>query len=257
MAKTLIRLIAIVALIGASVARAQDETAAAPTPAAKIDETVFVAGATGRVGSRVVAQLKAKGYTIRPLTRDLEKAKSEVGEDYDWVVGDVTDIDTLRPAMQGVDKLVVTIGSGGQSPEAVDYGGVKNLVDVAKEAGVAYALLVSSGGVTHPEHRLNQMFDNLLIWKFKGEEHLRNSGLKYTVFRPGGLRDLWAPGDYGIVFMQGDLEVDGLLSLDDAASVIVECLTNPACENKTFEAFNYKALEPQNWRKNLNYLLAD
>ena len=221
--------------------------------AAARNETVLVAGATGRVGSRVIADLKAEGYDVRAITRDFDKAVAEFGADYQWVVADVRDPDTLKTAMSGVNKLVIAIGSRGQGegdgPEQVDYGGVKNLVDAAKAAGVKYALLVSSGGVTHKDHPLNKMFNNLLIWKFKGEEYLRHSGITYTVFRPGGLRDKWKGGDYGVHFQQGDILNDGLIALDDVASVITDCIKSDACNNKTFEAFDYLALDPQSWHK--------
>lgn len=37
---------------------------------------VFVAGATGATGRRVVQQLRAKGYRVRAGVRDLKKAQS-------------------------------------------------------------------------------------------------------------------------------------------------------------------------------------
>jgi hypothetical protein len=37
--------------------------------------------------------------------------------------------------------------------------------------------LVSSIGVTDPNAPLNRMFDNILLWKFKGEEAVRGSGV--------------------------------------------------------------------------------
>ena len=59
----------------------------------------------------------------------------------------------------------------------------------AAAADLNQFVLVSSGGVTHEDHVLNKMFNNVLIWKFKGEEAVRNSGVPYTIFRPGGLVD--------------------------------------------------------------------
>jgi len=49
---------------------------------------------------------------------------------------------------------------------------------------------------------LNLLSGDALKWKAKGEEHLRASGVPYTIIRPGGLTDDPA-GQIGIAFQQG------------------------------------------------------
>ena len=108
------------------------------------------------------------------------------------VEGNTSQTITLPNALVGVRAVICTIGAkapaGENSPEKVDYEGVRNLVMAARNASVGRFILVSSLGVTHPEHPLNN-FGRVLDWKLKGENVLRTSGLNYTIIRPGGLTD--------------------------------------------------------------------
>ncbi len=223
--------------------------------------TVLVAGATGQTGRRIIAQLKGTGFTVLAMTRNLTRAQELLGEDYNWIVADVTDEASLARAMDGVDLVISAIGSRKSDPttstETIDYGGNKNLVDAAKAAGIQHFVLMSSGGVTSgPEAFLNVNFNNLLIWKFKSEEYLRNSGLSYTVVRPGGLREIHDSGT-GLLLTQGDLGLGGEITYEDIASVLIECLANPDARNKTFEVINFKTAKPDEWATQLRRLAAD
>jgi uncharacterized protein YbjT (DUF2867 family) len=90
-------------------------------------------------------------------------------------------------------------------------------------------------GATHLDHPLNKMFGNILVWKLKGEDALRASGVPYTVVRPGGLRD--APGGAtGLKAFQGDdLRNQGSIPRADVATVCLAALGNAAARGKTFE----------------------
>ena len=210
---------------------------------------VLVAGATGRTGRLVVSNLLEQGYPVRALVRDMERGHEMLGDGVEFAEGDVRDIDSLRAAMQGAASLIITIGSSRKDPdngpEFVDYGGVKNLAQVAADTDVQHVVLMSSAGVTHEDHVLNQMFDNILIWKFKGEEALRQSGVAYTIVRPGGLMD--TPGsDTAVMFEQGDRST-GMIYREDVALVFIAALKTPAARNKTFEVFGSEEQAPNDW----------
>ncbi len=231
------------------------------TPDTIASETVLVAGATGRTGRLVIALLKDKGYHVRAMTRDAVRARGTIGAEYDWVEADVRNPATLARVMEGVDSVVSVIGARRgdptNTPEMVDYGGVIALVDAAIAHGdIRHFVLTSSGGVTHEEFAINPANGNALMWKLKGEDYLRASGLSYTVVRPLGLRD-WAGGEYGILLNQGDDVLDGLISRADVAAVIVETLSNQDARNKTFEIYNYKAMFNETWQQNFSHLIAD
>jgi uncharacterized protein YbjT (DUF2867 family) len=219
-------------------------------PAAK-PEVVLVAGATGRTGQHVVRQLLDDGYKVRALVRDRDSAFENLGPDVELIVGDVTMPDSLEPAFAGASKVISAIGSttkeGPGSPEFIDYAGNNNLVDAAVAANVQQFVLVSSMGVTHEKHPLNKMMNNLLIWKFRSEEYLRNSGLSYTIIRPGGLHDKPA-GEQLIVFEQADIIKITGISRADVAAVCVAAIQYPQAIDKTFEVFAVKEPPDNNWQ---------
>jgi uncharacterized protein YbjT (DUF2867 family) len=242
----------VVSLIGVGCADADQVTA-------QDRGLVLVAGATGRTGRLVVSNLLEQGYPVRALVRDMERGHEILGDGVEFAEGDVRDIDSLRAAMQGAASLIITIGSSRKDPdngpEFVDYGGVKNLAQAAADTGVQQVVLMSSAGVTHEDHVLNQMFDNILIWKSRGEDALRDSGVDYTIVRPGGLMD--SPGgETAVVFEQGDSST-GMISREDVALVCVAALQTPAARNKTFEVFGSEERAPNDWTNLYSDLQSD
>ena len=232
-----------------------------PQDEAANPEIILVAGATGRTGRLVITLLKDEGYHVRAMTRNAVNARETIGAEYDWVEADVRNPDSLTRIMKDVSRVISVIGARRgdptNTPEMVDYGGVAALVDAARAQGsIKHFVLTSSGGVTHEEHALNAAYNNVLMWKLKGEDYLRASGISYTVVRPLGLRD-WAGSEYGVILNQGDDVMDGLISRADVAAVIVEALSNEDARNKTFEIYNYKAMTSDAWRKNFSQLMAD
>ena len=222
-------------------------------------ELVLVAGATGGTGGEVVRELLANGYHVRAFVRDPEKARTALGEDIEYAVGDVRERATVEAALDGVDALISAVGAGrgdlANGPEFVDYGGVRNMAEAAAAAGLRQFVLVSSMGVTHEDHVLNRMFNNVLIWKFKGEEALRESGVPYTIVRPGGLINE-AGGQKSVAFAQGDTET-GAIPRADVARVCVAALGSPDALNKTFEINSGKAAPEQSFDAAFAALEAD
>jgi uncharacterized protein YbjT (DUF2867 family) len=109
--------------------------------------TVLVVGATGSIGRLVVAEAIRQGYTTRALVRDRDKAR-RLPVDAQVAVGDVTRLDTLIAAVDGVDAVVFTHGSdaaGRAGAENVDYGGVRNILTALGSRPARIALMTSIG----------------------------------------------------------------------------------------------------------------
>ncbi len=220
---------------------------------------VAVLGASGRTGAHVLEELKARGGNVRALSRNIEKAKEKVSGDYEWVYADVTKPETLTTALQGVDILISTVGStGGDNSELIDYKGSINFVDAAKESGVKHIIYMSSIGAGGAENFstaiINLVTDKAMKWKSLGEDYIRNSGIDFTIIRPGGLRG--DPGTLGIRFEQGD-KIIGWIPRGDVASVLVESMFNSDALNKTFEVINDESLALDAWRDEFKNLKMD
>ena len=214
---------------------------------------VAVLGATGRTGRHVLTELSNRGVRIRALSRNIEKAQSSINENYNWMRADVTEPDTLMNALEGVDILISVIGAeerkGKKSPESVSYQGSINFVEAAKKTGVKHIIFMSSIGAGGADNfstvLLNLVVGKTMKWKSLGEEYIRNSGINFTIIRPGGLRG--DPGVLGIKLAQGD-QIIGWIPRADVASVLVESAFNEDAFDKTFEIINDESLEIDAWR---------
>ncbi len=222
-------------------------------------ELVLVAGATGRTGQLVVRELRDSGFAIRAFVRDAQRATQLLGPDIDYVQGDVRDAESVRAAMDGVDRLVSAIGATrgdpDNSPEDVDFGGVRTLAVAARAADLRQIVLVSSAGVTRDDHILNRLFGNVLVWKRRGEDAVRDAGVPYTIVRPGGLTD-GEDSRTALVFRQGD-EESGFVTRGDVARVCVAALRHEEALGKTFELFSGDEPAGDDWRPMFAVLDAD
>jgi uncharacterized protein YbjT (DUF2867 family) len=226
---------------------------------AKAGDLVLVAGATGRTGQQVVRELKAAGYRVRALVRDPVKARAVLGDTVEYASGDVRQRPTLDAALQGVRYAISAIGATrkdpANSPEFVDFQGVRNLADAAAAAKLDQLVIVSSAGVTQKDHVLNRMFDNVLVWKAQGEAAVRASGVPYTILRPGGLTDK-PGGQNGVRLEQGDSGT-GFIPRADVARVCVAALKSPAARNRTFEVYGGQPPPVTDWDAVFGKLKAD
>jgi uncharacterized protein YbjT (DUF2867 family) len=188
-------------------ATALPTTAADAAVAQTMDRLVLVGGATGRTGRLIAQLLVQEGFQVRGLTRDADAAARDFGTSIEWLKADVRDGKSLRSAFAGAKYFINAIGTesfaGENGPEEVNYVGVKNLVDAARAAGTEYFGLVSAGGVEDAKAYIAKGLRDGATWRFKGEEYLRSSGLKYTIVRAGGLRD-FPGGENGILLLQKD-----------------------------------------------------
>src|ERR1700761_5807743 len=105
--------------------------------------TYLVTGATGDVGSKLVAQLLLDGVRPRVFVRNIEKARACFGDIVDIFAGDLRDQESLRFALQGVHSLFV-VNSGPDIPERDEM-----MARLAKSAGVKHLVKLSSMDVQH------------------------------------------------------------------------------------------------------------
>jgi len=235
-------------------------------------KTVFVAGATGQTGRRVVERLsKIDGVSVVGGVRDVEKGAKALAESSVAVRGamiqqvagvtsteattlkrlDVVkdDVQQMASALEGVDAVVVATGFvPGINPltmdaaaHAVDNLGTVKLVDAALQAKVPKIVLVSSiltngrnwGQENSPGFVVTNAFGHVLDEKIQAENHIRKSGLDYTIVRPGGLKA--KPPAAGLKVAKEDTLSAGEVSRDFVADVCVAALFDSNASNKVVE----------------------
>jgi dihydroflavonol-4-reductase len=103
---------------------------------------VLVTGATGLVGNNVARLLADQGVTVRALLRNPQDTRSLDGLHVEVVAGDVTDIASVRAALDGVQGVVHSAGCvllgwhNAELHEAVNHGGTRHVAEAARAAGV-------------------------------------------------------------------------------------------------------------------------
>ncbi|MEU9863079.1 NAD(P)H-binding protein [Streptomyces sp. NPDC047971] len=140
-------------------------------------QKVLVSGATGTVGRQVVAELLARGHAVRALTRDAAKARAVLPEPVEIAVGDLTDPDSLAPALEGVTGLhLITFGGAVFAP--LETG--PRVLELAVKAGVRRVTVLHGGGDTPLEQAVRE-----------------SEGVDWTVVMPVEFMSNaleWAPG---------------------------------------------------------------
>jgi uncharacterized protein YbjT (DUF2867 family) len=191
---------------------------------------VVVAGGHGRVGIRLLRLLSERGHSARGLIRNPDHAADlhEVGAEP--VLCDIEGLDDISGCCEGADAVVFAAGagpgSGAERKRTVDYGGAVKLM----EAGVHRYVMVSAISAGRPSEWSEAMRPYYEA-KAEADERLIQSGLDYTIVRPGGLTD--DPGT-GRVTVGTDLE-RGEIPRDDVAAVILAVLDAPSTTGKVFE----------------------
>ena len=149
---------------------------------------VFVSGASGFVGTAVVAALLRRGYAVNALvhTGDVELPADlkSAASDLKTVRGSMFDGPALDLALRGCDAAVHLVGIIEESPkavvtfESVHVGGTRAVVDAAIRLGVGRYVHMSALGA-RPDAR-----SRYHKTKWEAEEYVRANAPAWTIFRP-------------------------------------------------------------------------
>jgi nucleoside-diphosphate-sugar epimerase len=170
----------------------------------------FLTGATGFLGNVLARQLRAAGYEVHASVRNPQKANDLQSLGVKLFAGDVTDKESMREAMQGVDGVYhvagwYKIGARDKSPgEKVNVQGTRNLLELMKELGIRKGVYTSTLAVNSNTH--GELKDE--SYRFTGKhlteydrtkavahhiaEQFIAQGLALVIVMPGGI---YGPGD--------------------------------------------------------------
>lgn len=210
---------------------------------------IFLAGASRGVGREIANCLIQQNRQVKALLRseasrpELEAMRIKV------VMGDALNVGDVERAMLGdepIHAVISTIGGLPKDGEKADYLGNKNLIDAAVKAGVQKFIMVSSIGsgnsaVALPPQALATL-GPVLAEKEKAEKYLIESGLTYTIIRPGGLKSEVATGN-GV--LTEDPRIAGTIHRADVAQLVCRCLDSERANNKVLSAVDRQMIYGQ------------
>ncbi len=183
---------------------------------------VLIAGAHGRLGSRVLALLLERGHAVRALVRTEGQADALRDAGAEAVVGDLRG--DVEWAAEGCDATVFAAGARHRGElGAVDGGGAAKLAEAAYRYEHSRFVLCSVIGAHDPSRREGGVRE-LLAAKHHAEQRLAALDLRWTSLRFGRLTEAPGTGRIATAIVAG---APLTLSRDDAAIAVADALERP------------------------------
>lgn len=206
---------------------------------------ILVTGANGYVAGHTLKRLQETQHAapVRGLIRNPAQADKVRAYGAEPVIGDVTDLDSLRSAMQGVDQVIhlaaVNRDRGQTTMERVNAQGTINVVEAARHAGVKHIInVVGLGADARRPYPLAST-------QGRGVEAIRAGGIPYTILEASVI---FGPGDEFINTLAGLARVppfmivpgDGKskfqpIAVQDVAACVVQSLSRPEVINRRLQ----------------------
>ena len=198
---------------------------------------IAITGASGKTGYRISEEAVKKGYKVRQIIRKNSKVIEGLKNLETFRVS-LDNKDELDKSLDNIDALIIATGAKASldltGPAKVDALGVYRQLQSCKRVGIKRVILVSSLCTGRFFHPLN-LFGFILLWKKIGEDFLINSGLEWTIIRPGGLKEIEDITSENVDYSKEDTQFKGSIPRRLVAKCCIESLKNKDSINKIIE----------------------
>ncbi|MFC7584950.1 NAD(P)H-binding protein [Nonomuraea antimicrobica] len=190
------------------------------------ERTIVVVGGTGKTGGRVLARLRGMGAAVRAASRSGEPP-------FDW-----NERATWDAALDGARAVYLVPLDGALL--------TRPFVERAARLGVERVVLLSGRGVDVPDY--GDPSGSVGATHADGESAVRESGLEWTILRPGWFAQNFTEGFFREMVLAGELRLPGgdgaasFVDADDIADVAVAALTGDGHDGRTYELSGPRAL---------------
>lgn len=197
---------------------------------------VAVIGANGQIGRHIVKLLDThEQHEPVALVRKEDQLRDLTERGIDACLVDLSkDVADIQSALQGVDAVVFSAGSGGDTDSdmtlRIDLDGAVKSMEAAEAAGVKRFVIVSALQAHNREFWPTEMTPYYIAKHYADRELIR-SDLQYTIVRPGMLTNDESTGK----ITSGTNIKEGEIPRSDVAKVIVEVLDKPNAVGKAFD----------------------
>jgi len=192
-------------------------------------ENVLVAGASGTTGRIVVDLLKqSDNYNPVAMVRKKEQKEEFEKNNVTAVLADLEE--DLGHTTDNIQKVIFAAGSKGKNVIGVDQEGAKKLTDATKNSQASKFVMLSSMGADNPS--VSDDLQEYLQAKQNADNYLKDSGVNYSIVRPGALNN---NNGSGKIKLEKKFDDFGEISRADVAKTLVEVLDAKTRKNETFE----------------------
>ncbi len=194
---------------------------------------ITIVGASGQIARLLHPLLIQNRHQVRGLVRKQEQVAELKKAGVEPVIADIEQIDDLSDAVGNADAVLFAAGagpgSGADRKWTVDRDGAIKLIDAAKKNGISRFVMISAMGLDTP--RGNEVFQVYQKAKAEADEALRNSGLDYTIVKPGRLTN-----EPGTGKVKAAINLDrGEIPRADVAAVLAEIYEMPETSGLEFD----------------------
>lgn len=197
---------------------------------------VLVVGANGQIGKHLVNLLKESDeHTVRAMVRTEEQVEAFGKIDVETRLADLEGtIEEIAEAAKGCDAVVFAAGSGSHTGAdktmLIDLDGAAKTIEAAKKIGIKRYIMVSAIQANNRE-TWGETPSYYMAAKHHADRILEQSGLMYTIIRPGGLLNETSTGK----ITAAENIKSGSIPREDVAKTIYASLANELTFNRSFD----------------------
>jgi uncharacterized protein YbjT (DUF2867 family) len=203
---------------------------------------VLVFGGTRGTGLEIVRKLRERGEAVTVAVRSTSNTTELKKLGADTVFADALDAEQVKAAIgsKSFAAVISTLGTTrGEQHKRPDYIGNRNVIDAARAAGVkrfVFITVIGAGDSSDAAPGFSKRFlAEVIALKTQAEDHLRASGLDYTIIRPGGLGDVPTSGT---AVLAEDPAAFSFIGRADLADLAVQALGDASTIGQTYSAYD-------------------
>lgn len=197
---------------------------------------ILVIGANGKIGQKIVNKIHSNSPhdAIAMVRKESQKEQFEK-KGIKTVIGDLEK--DFSHAYEGNNAVIFTAGSGGNTGDdktkAIDQQGAIKAIDLAVQHKYIRFMMVSAFGADFNPSEWPEKMATYYNAKSAADDYLQQTGLNYTIFKPGALTDDEPKGK--VDFGERTDERTGSIPRWDVADVLVKCLEADNTYRKSLE----------------------
>ena len=202
--------------------------------------TVLIMGASSGIGLATAKLALERGHSVVAFARSADRIALDHAS-LKKLVGDARQIDDVRRSLTGVEAVIQTLGVPANArmltgPIDLFSTATATLLPLMKEAGIRRLISVTGFGAGESRSTIQPLqrlgFD-LVFGRAYGdkdiqEKMIKQSGLDWTIVRPGVLINRRKVGRYRVLVSQQDWR-NGIVSRSDVADFLIKQVTDDTC----------------------------
>ena len=193
---------------------------------------IIIFGATGTIGTLLVAQALKNGYQVTAFTRKKENV-NQTHQHLKSIEGDVLDLISVEKAIHNQDVVLCCLGAGRKG--IVRSKGTENIIKAMQNIGLKRFICQTSLGVGDSVANLNFFWKYIMFgWFLKEahkdhelqEDHIFKSALDWTLIRPAAFTNGKLTKNYNHGFKPTNKNLALKISRSDVAHFMLQQIDN-------------------------------